>query len=40
MKDNSKGMMNDGAESKRVTIFVIKKYGVVYRLRSPGLYNL
>lgn len=26
--------MNDGAEPKRVTMFVVKNYGVVYRLRS------
>jgi len=28
----SKGMMNDGAESRRVTIFIVKHYGVIYRL--------
>lgn len=27
-----KGMMKDGAESRRVTIFIVKHYGVIYRL--------
>ena len=31
-----KGMMYDGAEPKRVTIFIVKHYGVIYRLQGSG----
>lgn len=30
----SKGMMNDGVRPVSVTIFIVKKYSVIYRLQT------
>lgn len=34
---NSKGMMNDGVRPVSVTMFIVKNYGVIYRLRGLEL---
>lgn len=34
---NSKGMMNDGVRPISVTMFIVKNYGVIYRLRGLEL---
>ena len=32
----SKGMMKDGVRPIRVTMFILRKYSVIYRLQSLG----